>query len=267
MYLAIDIGGTKTLLGTFSEQGELLQTLKFPTPQNYHDFIRELANNVEDITTNKPRMAGVALPGRIDRKKGIGIACGNLPWRNVPIQNDIEKILGCPVIVENDAKLAALSEAQLVQKKYSRVLYDTISTGIGMGVVVDGRIDPDFQDSEGGEIILEHEGKLQMWEKFASGHAIVQRYGQEARQISDPAIWDAIARNISIGLIDLCAIVQPQIIILGGGVGEHYEKFQLPLNKYMEQFATPLNPLPALAQAQRPEQAVIYGCFLIAKNE
>lgn len=266
MYLGIDIGGTKTLLTTFSAKGESIHSIKFPTPQNYKDFLRELANTVASLSTREWHAACVALPGRVDRSRGVGVACGNLPWKNVPIQSDVQKLLQCLVIVENDANLAGLSEANLIKNNYSRVLYVTISTGIGMGVITNTKIDPDFQDAEGGEIVLEHNGKLLMWEKFASGSAIVKDFGQEAWQITSSKTWSIIARNIAIGLTDLCAIVQPQIIVLGGGVGEHFDKFKLPLINEMEKITTPLNPMPVIKKAQRAEEAVVFGCFILAKE-
>lgn len=266
MYLGIDIGGTKTLLTTFSERGEVLQQSKFPTPHNYKDFLRELANSVASLSTDTLLAATVALPGRIDRERGIGIACGNLPWVNVPIKSDVYKLLSCPIAIENDAKIAALSEGSLIKDDYNRILYVTISTGIGMGVVTNGRINREFQDAEGGEIVLEHNGKLQMWEKFASGSAIVKEFGKEAWQITDEKTWAIIARNIAVGLIDLSAIVQPEIILIGGGVGKHFGNFEKPLIAEMQKLSTPLNPMPVIKAAERPEEAVVFGCFLLAKE-
>ena len=68
---------------------------------------------------------------------------GNLPWQDVPIAKDVESIIHCPTMIENDAKLAGLSEAMLV-KDYRRVLYVTIGTGIGTAIIIDQMIHPDF---------------------------------------------------------------------------------------------------------------------------
>ncbi len=261
MYLGVDIGGTKTLIASFTKQGKLVQSIKFPTPQKYPDFIRELANNIVEITSASFSKACVAFPGRVDREKGIGVALGNLPWHNVPILNDVERLLDCPVIVENDAKLAGLSEAILLKESYRKVLYVTISTGIGTALITDQTIDPDFEDAEGGHIILEHQGKLQMWETFASGRAIVKQFGKRAEDITDTETWRTIGRNIAIGLIDLSAIIQPEVIVLGGGVGTHFHKFKAPLLDEMNRFTTPLTPVPKVVGAQRPEEAVVYGCY------
>jgi glucokinase len=267
MYLAIDIGGTKTLVACVDADGTIREQLRFLTPANYRLFIRQLAKNVADLSTQTFKSAGVALPGKLDREHGIGIACGNLPWHNVPIASDVERIAHCPVYVENDANLAGLSEAYLLRHDFSRVLYVTISTGIGTGIIVDQQIDPDFEDSEGGHIVLEHNGRRQIWEKFASGSAIVRRYGKRAQDITDAKTWHMIARDIATGLTDLSAVIQPEVIVLGGGVSNYYDRFGGYLEAEMARYNTPLTRMPEIRQAQQPEEAVIYGCYLFAKEK
>lgn len=266
MYLGIDIGGTKTLVATLDSEGVIQQQIKFPTPREYPDFIRDLAKTVAKLSTNKFVGAGVAFPGRIDRQHGIGLALGNLPWRNVPIQKDVERMTKCPVVVENDAKLAGLSEAMLLRKQYKRVLYITVSTGIGTGVIIDQKIDPAFQNMEGGEIFLEHHGKMQMWEHFASGSAIAKRFGKQASEINDVATWNIIAHDLALGIIDLIPVVQPEVIVFGGGVGAYFNRFGERLQKEVSKYATPLSPMPALQVAARPNEAVIYGCYDLVKS-
>lgn len=266
MYLAIDIGGTKTLVACFTQTGEIVEQHRFLTPTDYRQFIRELAKVIVDLSTKEFHGACVALPGKVDRSQGVGIACGNLPWQNVSIARDVERIVKCPVYVENDANLAGLSEAIAVEKRYDRVLYVTISTGIGTGVIIDQQIDPDFEDTEGGHIILEHHGRRQMWERFASGSAIVRRFGKRAQDIHDTKSWRLIAHNLSVGMVDLVAIIQPEIIICGGSVGAYFDRFGAYLKDEMKQFSTPLTPTPPIIVAARPNDAVIYGCYHFVKR-
>lgn len=266
MYLAIDIGGTKTLVTCFDKDGALREQLRFLTPRDYRLFIRQIAKSVADLSTKNFVAAGVALPGLIDREHGTGVAFGNLPWHDVSVAKDIERIAQCPVFIENDANLAGLSEAELLQDEFSKVLYVTISTGIGTGVIVDQQIDPNFADSEGGHIILEHHGRRQMWEKFASGSAIVRRFGKRAQDINDAKTWRIIARDIATGLTDLSAVIQPEVIVLGGGVSTYFDEFAPYVQQEMEHFSTPLTKVPAIRRAQRPEEAVAYGCYLFAKE-
>jgi predicted NBD/HSP70 family sugar kinase len=106
MYAAVDVGGTKTLVAVFSQDGEIIEKIKFPTPPDYDDFIEQLAENVANLSTKEFQAVGLALPARIDRKHGAGLAFGNLPWENVPARKDTERIFHAPVTIENDAKLA-----------------------------------------------------------------------------------------------------------------------------------------------------------------
>ncbi len=266
MYLAIDIGGTKTLVASLNDDGVIIERERFETPPDYNHFIKTLADNVAKLSTDKFLVCGVGFPGRLDRKRGIGIAMGNLPWENVPIQADIKNMLHCPVVIHNDAKLAGLSESMLIKDQYSRVLFVTISTGIGTGIIVDQQIEEAFADSEGGQMLLEYNGKQQPWEDFASGKAIVKRYGKQAHDITDATTWKHIAQDIALGLVDLIAMIQPEVIILGGSVGNYLERFVDPLNNILKRHETPLVPIPPIIKAQRPDDAVLYGCYDLAKS-
>ncbi|HSX08069.1 MAG TPA: ROK family protein [Candidatus Saccharimonadales bacterium] len=265
MYLGIDIGGTKTLVGCFSDEGVLGEHIKFPTPPDYKTFLAELAQCVDKLSTKNFTCAGVAVPGRIDRSTGVALAFGNLDWENVPIQADIAKVLHYPVIIENDAKLATLSEAALLRGKYRRILYITVSTGIGTGVAQDGILDPALIDAESGSMMLEHDGKLTPWEEFASGKAIVERYGKRASEIQDTATWHAIAKDLALGILELIAVVEPDAIVFGGAVSNYFERFQPWLTQELSTYTTALTPLPALLKAARPDEAVIYGCYELAR--
>lgn len=266
MYLAVDVGGTKTLLAVFRESGELIEKQKFPTPKQYEEFIRELEKTVDNLSTKNFKAGCLAIPGRVDREEGIGITFGNLPWENVHLAADIEKLVHAPFVLENDSKAAALSEAKLIKDDFKKVLYVTIGTGISAGLIINGIIDPEFADSESGHMLLEHEGKMQTWESFASGKAIVQKYGKRASAITDGTAWKAIAHNIAVGLINLIAVVQPEIIIIGGGVGVHFDKFGDFLVKELKKYENPMVPIPPIRAAQRPEEAVIYGGYELAKD-
>ena len=260
MYLAIDIGGTKTLVAVFDESGVILEKVKFPTPQDYQEFLAELQKALAGLKNKTFTYAAVANPGRVSRARGVVLGYGNLPWTNVPIRDDFKKFINCPILVENDAKLAGLSEAILVKDTYKKVLYVTISTGISNALIVDGQIDPDLEDSEGGHMVFEHEGQTVSWESFASGKAIVKQFGKIAAEITDPEAWKTIAHNIAIGLVDLIAVTQPEVVIIGGGVGTHFDKFGAQLTEELKKYESPLLPIPPVQAAERAEEAVIYGC-------
>ncbi len=266
MYAAVDIGGTKTLVAAFSKEGKVRQEEKFSTPENYDDFIKKLEDVAVKFSTKDFRAAVVGAPGKIDRKHGVGLVFGNLPWKNVTLEQDIEKIFNCPVTVENDTNLAGLSEAVLVKGKFHKVLYVTISTGIRGAYIIDGEMDPDTIDEEVGHMSLEHKGKFEKWEEFASGKAIVNKYGKPASDIKDVSVWKSISRDIAAGFITLIATLTPEIIIVGGGVGSHFEKFDKYLEKELSRMNNPLLSTPVIRKAKHPEEAVIYGCYQLAKD-
>jgi len=92
----------------------------------------------------------------------------------------------------------------------------------------------DYQDTEAGQMVLEHDGKLVKWEDMASGRAIVQRYGKKAKDIEDPKVWQDYVKLLAPGIDALVATLQPDAIIIGGGVGSHFDKFHSYLNKELE---------------------------------
>lgn len=265
MYLTIDIGGTKTLVASLTNEGVITERLRFETPKPYDEFLKTLAETFNSLQTKEFIACGVGVPGRLDLEKGIGFAMGNLPWRNVTIRKDVKKIVGIPVIIHNDSKLAGLSEAMLL-KQYDRVLFITVSTGISAGLITNQTIDAALEHAEPGKMPIQHDDKMVPWEDFASGRAIVQRFGKRASDIHDAATWKIIAHDLALGLIELIAITQPEVVVIGGSVGAHLERFKAPLEARLKSFETPMIPIPPIREAQRPDDAVLYGCYDLAKS-
>ncbi len=266
MILTIDVGGTKVLIATFSSTGEITNSKKIKTPIMYPDFINAVKDVIHELTDGEqPKATSIAFPGLIDRDNGVVVSLGNLPWENIPISKDLSDVLTGPIYIENDAKMAGLSEADSLKGQFSRVLYVTISTGIGLGLVVDGKLDQNVSDAGGKAIMLEHQGKIMAWEEFASGRAIVAQTGKLASEITDESDWYLVARNIAIGMIDLIALLTPDCIVIGGGVGTHLDKFQEKLFNELEIYKSRMVKLPQIKKAQHPEEAVIYGGYLLAR--
>jgi len=266
MYIGVDVGGTKTLLAVLNDDGVIQESTKFATPQNYDHWLLELKHAAQFLGHKDFKACGIGIPGDIDRRHGRGIKFGNLPWRNVPVQYDVERAFNCPTVVENDAKMACLSEAMLLKDKYQKVLYLTISTGIGMALVDHQKIVTDFGDRGGKGMLLEHQGKLVPWESYASGKAIYEKYGQKAKDITDEATWKAIVRNLVPGFLELIAMYEPDVVIVGGGVGTYFSRYKKILTDALKEYETPALKIPPLRKAARPEEAVIYGCYDLAKQ-
>ena len=251
------------MLAVFSQTGKVEAEHRFVTPSTYPDWLSTLQKAIKEQFGNYRLVAACcAIPGLVDRQQGVGKHFGNLKWQNVPVERDLKRLLPhAQVFIENDANLAGLSEAILVHDRYKKVLYLTVSTGVGDGIIVDGKIDHEFEDSEPGQMILEYQGKLQKWEDFASGKYLKTKYGLLASQIEDPKVWQEFSQGVARGLNELIDTLTPDVVIIGGGVGAHFEKFAKPLREELLKLSSPLVPTPPLLKAQRPEEAVVYGCY------
>ena len=265
MYVGIDVGGTKTLVTVLSAKGKIVEQAKFPTPPIYSNFVLELAHTLAHFEHQDFKAAAIAIPGRIDRERGVALDLGNLDWHNIPVQADCEKILKCPVVVDNDANLAGLGEAVL-HPEVKTVLYITISTGIGSGVISGGKIEPALANIEAGQMELPFNGKLMKWEHFASGRAIYEHFNKKAMDIHDEASWRYIVRNLGLGMFNLIAIVEPDLIIIGGSVGSYFDRYEHLLKAELNKHDVPVVHIPPVISAKRPEEAVIYGCYELIKQ-
>lgn len=266
MYVGVDIGGTKTLLAVLNEHGVIKEEKRFPTPTKYDNFLLELKHALSQLEHQDFKAGAVAIRGMVDRQHGRPAGDDILQWTNKPLEVDVERIFKCPMILENDAKLAALSEAMLLKNDYKRVVYITISTGIGYAMVINGVLDINTNDGAGQSLLLEHRGKMVAWEDFAGGKAIVERYGKQAKDIHDAATWKLICRDLAQGIIHIMAMMQPEVIVIGGSVGVYFDRYSKILKEEVAKYKVPLVGQPDFRQAQRPEQAVIFGCYDAAKQ-
>jgi predicted NBD/HSP70 family sugar kinase len=263
MYLGVDVGGSKTLYALFTEDGQISSQHKIHTNQDYSLFLKDFQNVIStQFRDHQISHCCIAIPGSIDRANGIGLSFGNLKWKNVPIKNDISKILGnAPVFVEHDAALGGLSEAIDLKDSYRKVLYVTLGTGVGSAIVIDGKLNPDFSGNEAGQMVIEHDGQIRIWEDFASGRQLYEDHGKMASQIYENEIWQDFASKIALGLSPSLAILQPEVVVIGGGVGTYLERYDEPLRYELTKFENDLVKVPPIVKAKRPEEAVIYGCY------
>jgi predicted NBD/HSP70 family sugar kinase len=264
MLIAVDTGGTKTLVASFSQDGTMTASVKFPTPKSTDTYLHQLHAAVMSLTTDTvPSALVVGVPGIV--KDGIAIWCNHLGWKNFPIQEQLTTFFpDTPILIENDANLAGLAEARSLSPVPRSALYITISTGIGSGMITDGKIDPGLRLSEAGRAMVEFDGMVREWESFASGSAIVKSYGKYARDITSKRVWNQIADRISRGFLILVPIIQPDIIIIGGSLGTYFAQYHDQLQALLIEKLPAHIPPPPIVQASHPEQAVIYGCYYYA---
>ena len=267
MYICIDVGGTKTLITNIDEGGNITEETKIVTPQNYQEFLEQIKKAIDGFKSQDFNYCCVAIPVTgLDREKGIAKVFGNLQWRNVDIVNDLGKIINCPVLVENDAKLGGLYEAIDVKDQFSKVLYLTIGTGIGVSVINNLKIDLTAGDAGGSSILVNQNSGLVSWESLASGKAILRIYGKQAKNIDNDESWKEISKNLSLGLINLIGIFQPEIVIIGGGVGYYCDRFIDFLKKDLDDYNLTYITMPKLKKAKEATKAVVYGCYEYIKQ-
>lgn len=251
MLITIDTGGTKTLLTAFNREGKPGAEYRFSTPKDEGDYLATISALIHEHYLFKGRQIDgivMALPGTIRNNKVV--YCFNLGWKNFDVIQRLHKLIGAdiPIWIENDANLAGLSETLRLEKEPRNSLYVTISTGIGTGITANGCIDKNMSMSEGGHMMIEYDGRLQPWEYFASGKSIYKTYGKYARDITSKHVWKQIADKISRGFLVMIPLIMPDVIIIGGSIGAHFDKFKEPLLQYVSEQLPAYIPMPIICR-------------------
>ncbi len=267
MIIAVDTGGTKTLVAAFNDAGKLQKEAKFPTPRDQADYISQMAATIREVSGEAAIDAiVVALPGII--RDGIAVWCNRLHWANFDVLTPLRQLFpDTPVYVENDANLGGLGEARRLRTIPTSVLYVTISTGIGTGFISEGRIDPGLRYSEGGRALVEYDGVVQEWEMFGAGSSVYAVYGKYARDIHSKRTWQAIADRFSRGFLAIIPLTQPDMIIIGGSMGTYFERYGDYLVALLREHLPPHIPVPKFQEARDAEKAVIYGCYFYGHDQ
>ena len=270
MYIAIDIGGTKTLLALFSEGGRLKKRLKMKSWQEPDKWVSEMAKNlprvlpfrrksIKAITISYPGVLTDGCPGHAH----------NLPlWDGPKMAESIKNLfknnrVNCPIYYKNDADLGALYECFDYTGK---TLYLTFGTGIGGGIVIDHHLARASADFEPGHKIYSYHGLKKEWEKISSSKAIrAANNDLDVTKISDLRALEDVAKRLSIGLIDLIEEHRPRQIVLSGPIVAVFPGFKdfLEINlaaKFGEKF-------PKVYPAKKPQESVIYGAYLYGKSK
>ncbi|MDZ7673411.1 MAG: ROK family protein [Halanaerobiales bacterium] len=287
-YIGIDIGGTKILTALADKEGKIINKAQNPTEadqgrdviiNNIKDTIDRVINNSK-VKNEDIYKIGLGTPGPLDLKKGKIIENSNLSWKDVPIVKILEKATGIPVILENDANAAGLGESFFgAGRGADNVVYITISTGIGGGVIIDEKIfHGKGNAAEIGHMTLIPDSEFQCgcgnygcFEAVASGTAIAKRgkevikenksgliykYSEgdidniEAPLIAAAArdgdqdaveIYKLTGRLLGVGIANVVNLFDPEIIVLGGGVMHAEDLFIDELKKSLKERALKSN--------------------------
>ncbi len=275
MIALLDIGGTK-IAASAGRDASIGPVRRIPTPVTAP--LATLRGLVEGVMDGKlPEAIAISAPGPFDRSGGALVDPPGMPasWHGLEMAHLLGQRFDCPVVVENDANCAALAEARLGSGAGHRtVVYCTVSTGIGCGLVHDGRIVLGRHDSEGGHIVLWpawlggppcHCGGAGCLEALASGRSIARRYGVPAEQLSDPDAWSEIGRWLGLAIVDFTALYDPDVIVFGGGVCASWSRFAPSMTETVARHLH-LQPSPEIVRGTLGEERSLLGALLVAED-
>ncbi len=310
--LAFDIGGTKLAAGVVAPDGDVLAettapTGRDPTPQQVIDSLFDLSErSLADagLAGGHVAAAGVSFGGPVDYLTGKVITCHHLSgWEGVPLREIVRERTGLPVVVDNDANAAALGETLFgAARGCQHVIYVTISTGIGAGLVMNGRVHRGA-NSMAGELGHTHLvpygprctcGRLGCLESVAAGWAIakaardalaggadsvlrdIPRADLSAEDVCQMAPIDAVARRImertggyiGLALARAANLVNPEAIVVGGGVAQSREVLMVPLRASFDRYVMPeVGGGLRVLQSELGARAGLLGAVALAKTE
>ena len=246
MYLAIDIGGTKTLIALFSKRGRVIRRFKFKTARKFNRFLGDLEVALAEFKKYKITAITVAIPGLV--QKNCSVSLGNRDWGKIDLFAPIKSLFDCPIYFENDANLATLYESSFYT---GRVVFLTFSTGIGGGVAEKGKLLPESSKFEPGQ-------KKSEWEDIAAASALEKYYHvDQATDLRKKTIMMDVANRIALGLPNIIDKYHPDIVVIGGPMGKIFKRFY----KYLPELGVKYR------RPKRPLESVIYGCYLFSKNK
>ena len=305
-HIAIDIGGTQLRAGLY--KADSLQPLvleRCPTQGQNQAPLDRLISLIESIWPEDQNVAaiGVAAPGPLDPYKGMILAAPNIPgWNNLPLRSRLEERFNTPVVLGNDANLAALGEWRHgAGQGHQHMVYLTISTGIGGGVITDGRLLLGRRGlaAELGHVTIDPNGPLcncgqrGHLEALASGTAIARWAAAElqagaessltgaspitARKVSEAALaGDSLALAaltragyyIGMAIANYLHTFNPSIVVLGGGVSQSLSIMIDSLRESMTAHALSPHYLEdlTLTTAALGDEAGLIGALALARE-
>lgn len=269
--VGVDVGGTKIATGLMNTNGKIIDQTIVPTeaekgPRSVINRIIDTTYQViekSNIMKKNVRALGIGVPGPLNTKKGLVKNPPNLPyWDNVPIVKILEKEFKLPIIMENDANAATIAEYLFGKGKgLDNFIYITVSTGIGGGIITDGKL---FKGESGNAVEIGHMtinfkgpqcgcGNYGCWEAYASGSALAGfakegiasgkktlikelagKNSISAEHVFAAALQgDTFAKELvekegfylGVGLANIINTFNPKLISIGGGLSNAWDMF------------------------------------------
>ena len=305
LYAGVDIGGTKIAAGLVDANGKILSQVRVPMASHgsAEAGLEAVLSALQQVTGDGVAGIGICSPGPLDPATGIVLNPPNLPcWRNFSLAAAVQKIYPVTVKVDNDANAAALAETRWgAARGYHNVFYATIGTGIGTGIILDGKTFHGRTGAagEGGHNSIDWRGpvcgcgKPGCIEVLASGNAIARRARERIQEgvtsemvsiagtvdgirgetigkalaVGDPLAKALMAESVemlAVWLANMIDLLDPEVIVIGGGAAMLYEPFYDQLRRRIPQLA--VNPrsgeVPVLAAHYGADAGVAGGAAL-----
>lgn len=308
--IGIDIGGTKIAVATADMNGRILAEMRMPTEAEKgprHTIPRMIAlvhQMLRERSVGSPIAIGVGCGGPLDPETGVVLTPPNLPgWDAIPLKQMLEDEFGLSAYVDNDANAAALGEHMFGAGMGARTMvYMTVSTGIGGGIIVDGQLLHGVRASAGEighQTILPNGprcncGNRGCLEALASGTAIARRAREalaerpDSRMLSlagevgkvtaetvqqavregdalGSEVWRDTIDYLSIGVANVIATVAPEVVVIGGGVSRAGDLLFPPLRRAVEErlFVVPMDRI-RIVPAGLGDQVGLVGAVAVA---
>ena len=269
--IGLDIGGTKILAAAAGPDGAPIRIVRRSTPPALDEGLRALKEMVRECAAGAAiRAIGAAIGGPLDWRTGVVSPLHQPAWRAVPLKSILEREFDCPFTVDVDTNVAALGEWHARGRKPRRLLYLTLSTGMGGGFVVDGQL---YRGAHGEHPEVAHQaiagggrcecGASGCLEERVSGNGIRRRFGKPAEDLSD-AQWADVGRDLGQGLRNLVTTLAPDVIAIGGGVAFGAGEKLLAPAREAAASSLKLLPLPPVEPSVLGYDTALRGALLLS---
>lgn len=300
--VGVDVGGTNIKFGLVNRSGSILARASLNTKQfhrNKQKLISALIEEINNLIYSKQLRPkdisgiGFGLPGLIDSKKGVVNFLPNVPgWKNVPLKNIVQKKLRIPTFIENDVNLITMGEWKFgAGKGYQNMLCMTLGTGVGAGLVLNNALyrGEGFVAGELGHMPLNEKGpncNCGGWGCFecyvgngrllAKAKKIFKRNDIKlpdifylANQGNARAVrfWNDTAVHIGNALVGVVNLLNPRLIVIGGGVSNNYKFLGTTINAIVKKRAMKVQAkMVKIVRAKLGDDAGIIGAQVLVKE-
>jgi glucokinase len=275
----IDIGGTKLAAGVVDAAGAVVQRSQIPTPTEDADaLIAAIVDAINDLTDEHEVAAGgIGVAGLVDETGELVRSASHLPLRDTPLREKVASAVGLPVVVDNDANVGGWAEVRFgAAAGTAESVFVAVGTGIGGALIVGGEVQRGAHGVAGeiGHVIVERDGRpcpcgsRGCWEQYASGRAflrVAREAGFEVQHgsaVTDAAaggderairVFEEIGTWLGMGIASLVAVLDPDVVVIGGGMSGAGDLLLAPTQRAFEDYLT--------ARGRRPEPGIVLAAL------